>query len=200
MTRARVTVTALRARTRRPWNRRSPSTVVSSTTRKTARLRSQYSMKPSTTATAVSQLASSDQSPSTRPASTPDPFDQLLGQHGDGRLHVLEVLVEGGRRRAGLAGDVDHLDRAPRRGHQQLGGALQQPLAGGQAPMAGDPAVGGGDQLRIVGIGRHGGPWYRRRDRSMTGRQDRWRRPGLHRAGAIRGRLDSRGRNPWRVG
>ncbi len=41
MTRARVTVTALRARTRRPWNRRSPSTVVSSTTRNTARLRSQ---------------------------------------------------------------------------------------------------------------------------------------------------------------
>jgi hypothetical protein len=73
MTRARVTVTALRARTRRPWNRRSPSTVVSSTTRNTARLVSQYSMNPSTTATAVAQLASSDQSPSTTPARTPTP-------------------------------------------------------------------------------------------------------------------------------
>ena len=41
ITRASVTVTALRARTRRPWKRRSPSTVVSSTTRNTARLRSQ---------------------------------------------------------------------------------------------------------------------------------------------------------------
>ena len=41
MTRASVTVTALSARTRRPWKRRSPSTVVSSTTRKTARFRSQ---------------------------------------------------------------------------------------------------------------------------------------------------------------
>ncbi len=41
ITRARVTVTALRARTRSPWNRRSPSSVASSTTRNTARLVSQ---------------------------------------------------------------------------------------------------------------------------------------------------------------
>ena len=73
MTRASVTVTALRARTRKPWNRRSPSTVVSSTTRNTARFRSQYSMNPSTTATAVSHPAPSDQSPSTSPARTPTP-------------------------------------------------------------------------------------------------------------------------------
>ncbi len=41
ITRAKVTVTALRARTRSPWKRRSPSSVASSTTRKTARLESQ---------------------------------------------------------------------------------------------------------------------------------------------------------------
>ena len=41
ITRASVTVTAFSARTRSPWNRRSPSTVVSSTTRNTARFRSQ---------------------------------------------------------------------------------------------------------------------------------------------------------------
>ena len=41
MTRARVTVTAFRARTRSPWKRRSPSSVASSTTRKTDRFSSQ---------------------------------------------------------------------------------------------------------------------------------------------------------------
>ena len=152
MTRARVTVTALRARTRSPWKRRSPSTVVSSTTRKTARFRSQYSMKPSTTATAVAQPALLRPVAVHQSGQDPDPFDQLLGQDGDGRLHVLEVLVEGGRRGPGPAGDVDDLDRPPGCGHQQLGGALQQPLAGGPAPMPGDPAVGGGDQLRIVDV------------------------------------------------
>ena len=62
------------------------------------------------------------------------------------------------------ARDIDHLDRSPRCGYQQLGGALQQPLAGGPATMPGNSAIGGGDDLRILGKA-HGGPWY---DGSMT--------------------------------
>ena len=68
---ARATVTALSARTRMPRSWPSPSSVARSTTRKTARLSSQYARKPSVTRTAVSQLASSDQSPPTRSASWP---------------------------------------------------------------------------------------------------------------------------------
>ncbi len=152
MTRARVTVTAFRARTRSPWNRRSPSSVASSTTRNTARFASQYAMNPSTTRRAVAQLASSDQSPSTSSARVPAPSHELLGHDENGLLHVLEVLVEGGRRRPGLAGDVDDLDRPPRRGGQQLGGALEQAGAGGQTAPPRDPSVGGGDRARVVGV------------------------------------------------
>jgi hypothetical protein len=66
----------------------------------------------------------------------------LLGQHEDRRLDVGEVLVEGRRRRARLAGDVDDLDRAVGRGAQHLGRALEQALAGGAAPAPRHPAVG----------------------------------------------------------
>src|SRR5664280_566816 len=103
-------------------------------------------MNPSTTATAVDQLACS--------------FDQLLGQHGDCRLDVLEVLVERRRRRPGLPRDVDHLDRPPRGGHQQLRGALEQPLTCRPPPAPGDAAVRRGNELRVIGDG-HGRPWYR---------------------------------------
>ena len=65
---ARATVTALRARTRTPFSSATPSSVARSTTRNTARLASQNSMKPSLRVRAVSQLSSSDQSPCTRPA------------------------------------------------------------------------------------------------------------------------------------
>ena len=132
----------------------------------------------------------------------PRPFDQLLGQHGDRGLDVLEVLVEGGGRGPGLPGDVDHLDRPPRCGHQQLGRALQQALAGGPTPLTGHPAVRGGDQLRdrrpwrtVVGIGMaaiadgagvtRGEPVSRRRSGQRAGRT---------------GRRETWPRNPWRVG
>ena len=62
---ARAMVTALRARTRMPRNWASPSSVARSTTRNTARLSSQYDKNASVTVSAVSQLASSDQSPTT---------------------------------------------------------------------------------------------------------------------------------------
>ena len=99
------------------------------------------------TASAVSQLASSDQSPPTSSASCAGLVHHALGEHPDGLLHVAEVLVEGRRRRPGLPGDVGHLHRAPRRGGEQLDGGVEQPLAGLAPALAGDPPVGGGHLL-----------------------------------------------------
>ena len=76
--------------------------------------------------------------------------DHALGQHPDGLLHVGEVLVEGGRRRPGLPRDVGDLDRAPRRGGQELDRGVEQALAGLAAPLAGHPPVGG---RHLLGVG-----------------------------------------------
>ncbi len=74
----------------------------------------------------------------------------LLGQHEDRRLDVGEVLVEGRRRRAGLAGDVDHLHVAVAGGGEHVAGALEQPLAGGAPAPTRDAAVGG-PEVGVVG-------------------------------------------------
>ena len=77
----------------------------------------------------------------------------LVGQHQDRRLDVGEVLVEGRRRGADLAGDVDDLEVPVGRGPQHVGRAVEQLLAGGQATPARDPTVGG-PQGGVVFLGR----------------------------------------------
>jgi hypothetical protein len=74
----------------------------------------------------------------------------LLRQHEDRRLDVGEVLVEGRRRRARVAGDVDDLHVAVRRCRQHVAGALEEALAGGPAPSARDAAVGRPQGLVVV--------------------------------------------------
>ena len=91
----------------------------------------------------------------------------LLGQHEDGRLDVGEVLVEGRRRRAGLAGDVDHLHVAVAGGGEHVAGALEQPLARGAAAAARHAAVGGAE----VGVVRRARSWLLRRPLPELGLQ-----------------------------
>ena len=108
-------------------------------------------MNPSTSASAVSYPAALPApSPPTISVSEPPSCDHLLGQHQDGRLDLGEVLVEGGRRGAGPAGDVDDLEVAV------AGRSASRPCAragagGWRAPAPRHPPVGG-PQLVVVGI------------------------------------------------
>ena len=74
----------------------------------------------------------------------------LLGQHQDGRFDVGEVLIEGRRRRARLASDVDDLQIAIAGRAQHLRGELEQSLSRRKASSSRNSTVG---RARI-GVGR----------------------------------------------
>ena len=65
-----------------------------------------------------------------------DLFGGQLGQPQRRLAHVLEILVEGGRRGVRLARDVDHRDVADALLLEQVGGGVEQALAGAERPRA----------------------------------------------------------------
>ena len=67
----------------------------------------------------------------------------LLGEREHRLLDVAEVLVEGRRRGADPAGDVDHREVEDARGGEELGGGVEQAPAGELGPAAEAAAVDG---------------------------------------------------------